>query len=159
MRVFGALKGDFDMKRLAASSLASVALVAATAAPAAAQTFTLNGGLTVSGATNLGGAFTATGSSFVIPTQSNTPSNPCTPGQLLLGPGGSDSNGKGGWFYFCRLGGTWASADFGNLSSTATYTASEDGEHLRALEAEVASLRAIVCQGRTSAEGCRKGSR
>lgn len=146
------------MKRLSVFILAVPALAAAIAGSAAAQTFTLNGGLAVSGTTTLTGPFTATGQPFVIPTQSNTPANPCTPGQLLLGPGGADSNGKGGWFFFCRLGGTWASADFGNLSSVSDYKPSEDGEHLRALEAEVAALRTIVCQGRTDG-ACRKGPR
>ena len=77
------------MTRLGVRILATAALAAVVVAPAAAQTFTLNGGLAVSGNTTLSGTFTATGSSFTIPTQSSTPSIPAPRGSCcsaLAGP-------------------------------------------------------------------------
>ncbi len=100
-----------------------------TLGPLTSGSQTVHGGIAADGAVNAG-ALSVTGNSFLssttasdmtitneftLPTTTVTPTNPCTPGQLLIGPGGSNSNGKGGWLYFCRLGGTWATANFQNL--------------------------------------------
>lgn len=123
-------------------------------------------GLSVSGALNAGNItssgtisanyITASGTvnvtgTFVLPTQTTAPSAPCTPGQMLMGPGGSNSNGKGGYLFFCRLGGTWATADFGNASAVATDQPETEGD-VAALRAEVKALKALVCASQPKAK-------
>ena len=58
---------------------------------------------------------------FIVPTVSTKVGSTCMPGQLLVGPGGSHSNGLGGWLYYCRLGGTWGTVNFENYPDYAEY--------------------------------------
>jgi hypothetical protein len=118
--------------------------------------------LSVTGNTTLSTATIST--KFVIPTTNYSPSNSCTPGQLLLGPGGSDSNGKGGWFYFCRLGGTWAAADFSNegaavRSDNPPPDPGSPADEVVKLKAALAELRQLVCADKPDAAACRDGRR
>jgi hypothetical protein len=129
------------------------------------QTFTVDGQLTATGLLTAStlkttGLLTASngltvGGVFVIPSTSSAQSNPCTPGQLLIGPGGSDSNGQGGWLFFCRLGGTWATADFGNLSAAPPDPGSPADEVAK-LKTEVAQLRLLICGDKPNAPACKK---
>ncbi|ESQ92535.1 hypothetical protein ABENE_07820 [Asticcacaulis benevestitus DSM 16100 = ATCC BAA-896] len=102
----------------------------------------------------MSGILTVTGA-IIVPTTSTNPSSACTPGQLLMGPGGSNSNGKGGYLYFCRLGGTWGTANFQNWSmSLAAEDQNPDSVIMVSLQDEVKQLKAIVCTDHPKAKIC-----
>lgn len=91
---------------------------------------------------------------LIIPATQTWPKNDCTPGEIRIGNGGGNSKGKGGWLYFCRLGGTWAAADFSNVGLGVESNKRDD--ELMLLKAEVLALKGLVCANNASSLVCKE---